>query len=610
MTSQNNQQIIEIPIPFTGEVKQFDREPFVLSTLALVFFIIYIASSIIEFKPKNRLTSARFANKKDKINAVKEFYKCLETTKTGKPYPSALWCGTPQYAINLPFMSDMQKAIWQIRLFGTMPTLYLPDIGRGWLVVGGPGSGKTFSSINPAYHAALQQGIAMLLYDKKGDQMKIFTALASYYGYKVNVFSPGDIYGGVINPLEAMRSQEDATMARELAQLMLAASGGNTEGKDFFDQTGSLLAQALIQAAKGSKYPDLAMVYAISQLPKFYERLEHAAENDLLDPWVAISFSNFRSAGGSEKTAASIKTTAEIIFTSLIQKDLIASFIGKSTIPFYQREKTLTVFKLDERRREALAPLLRMCMHLLVTENLAEKRKCGPYVIGLDELPSLGKFDNLAQYINELRSHGAIVIAGIQNEPQIKEAYGDNGARALRSGLGNTTFFNPNDDESNEAISKRLGQKEVWIKNVSRSSGGSGGGSTSTSWNVHQVPLLSADQINGFDKGVCVVESLGYGSETKVEGVKEKIKRVKRPILTKIEVPKEDIKLWDYCENVAWAASIMPGLVARAERTRESNTISGRINLVQYVKKQDYISEELRKRIAEAEKMLPLPESA
>ena len=61
-----------------------------------------------------------------------------------------------------------------------------------------------------------------------------------------------------------MKDARDATTAGELAKIFIDSQGGGDAKKDFFSQTGGMLAKGLMQLAKSSKYQDLVMVYAIT----------------------------------------------------------------------------------------------------------------------------------------------------------------------------------------------------------------------------------------------------------------------------------------------------------------------------------------------------------
>ncbi len=598
--------VVANPVP---QPKLWETELFQLSVMGGVLFLLMVAASLSNKQPK--LTSARLANRWDKLNATNLAFKHIKNTANGKCAPSAAWCGTPQYLFK--FLGAKWAARLQTILFNTMPTTWLPDIGRGVLVLGAPGSGKTFSTIDRILESLFAQGISVLLYDKKGEQMKLHTALASRYGYSVDVFAPGGVgleededpntpggdYTCVINPLDFMKDPRDATTAGELAKILIDSQGGNNGQRDFFSQTGGMLATGLMQLAKSSKYPDLPMVYAITQLPNLVKRLDWAVRrNDerKLDPWIAATIANFLSSKESEKTAASIKTTAEITFSGFIQNDLLPCMLGKSTIPLYLKPKQLLVMKLDDRRRSIIAPLIVMCMHWAIVRNLSEKRK-NPFCYCIDEAPSLGVFAKLSEFINEYRSNGGIPIVGAQNLNQFYELYGDKRGKALVSGLYTHILFGPNDSATAEEYSKKFGNKTVITTSISRSTGHNGG-STSTSRQIHQVPLISVDLIERFPQGKAIIANPGYGDKNDT----------RRPLMGRIGVPAEDIKREHEAQSVIWTEKILPALAKRMaclKQKQEPNYID--LSQLGVKEKQDWTTEQLNLRLAAAEELLPMP---
>jgi type IV secretion system protein VirD4 len=593
----------------TPQPKLWETELFQLSAMAGVLGLVMIWASLGNKQPQ--LTSARMANRWDKLHATNLAFKHLKNTASGKCNPSAAWCGTPQY--HYKFLGSKWASRLQVLLHNTMPTTWIPDIGRGVLVLGAPGSGKTFSTIDRILESLFAQGISVLLYDKKGDQMKLHTALASRYGYTVDVFAPGGVgieededpntpgrdYTCVINVLDFMKDPRDATTAGELGKILIDSQGAGDSKKDFFFQTGGMLAKGLMQLAKSSQYADLSMVYAITQLPNLVKRLDWAVrrnDDQKLDPWIAATISNFLSSKDSEKTAASIKTTAEITFSGFIQNDLLPCMIGKSTIPLYLKPKQLLVMKLDDRRRSVIAPLITMCMHLSIVENLSKKRK-NPFCYCIDEAPSLGVFAKLSEFINEYRSNGGIPIIGAQNLNQLYELYGDKRGKALVSGLYTHILFGPNDPGTAEEYSKKFGNKTVVTTSVSRSTGHNGG-STSTSKQIHQVPLISVDQIERFPQGKAIIANPGYGDKNDT----------RRPLMGRIGVPLEDIQRDQKAQSVIWKEKIRPALAQRMAKLKEQqqdnyidlSKLNGR-------ERQDWTTEQLNLRLAAAEELLPMP---
>jgi type IV secretion system protein VirD4 len=523
---------------------------------------------------KGKITTGKVSGISEKLAATNLALKQIKEHKHNKV---TLWSGTPRYWVKGKWRSLITNL--QI-ILGAAPTVWFPNAERGTLVIGAPGSGKTYSTIDRMLESAMQQGFPILLYDKKGDQLRLHAPLAARYGYKVRVFAPGEAFSGVINPLDYMRDARDGVMAGEIGQVINrnASSGGKSD--EFFAKAGDLLAKALLQLVKGSPYPDMAMLYAVLRLPKLVQRLDHAVQSKRLDEWVATSFIQFLSAKDAEKTISGILTTAAGTFSSFIQADLLRAFIGKSDIPTKLSGREMVVFKLDDERRSVVGPLLAAAMHLMIVGNLSRPRK-DPLIISLDELPSI-KLDRLPQWINEYRSNGACFILGIQSLEQLYDIYGDKMGSAIASACSTHVLFNPGNYKTAEDYSKRYGEKEVLIKNrtTGRSLGGQMSRSISWSENLQKMPVISADEILKFPQGKCVITSPGYSSEGQAS--------IPYPLI--IPVSKADEKRAHDSEAL-WDTQVKPAL--------ESQVIIPDIKT---------LTQALHERIESAARMLPLPE--
>ena len=490
-----------------------------------------------------------------------------------------LWCGTPRYWASGKWRGSVAKLQ---TLLGFSPTVWLPDAQRSFLVLGAPGSGKTYGAIDRAVESAFQQGIPVLLYDKKGEQLRLHAPLAARYGYEVHVFAPGEPYSGILNPLDFIRDERDAVMAGELGQVINrnAAMGGKTD--EFFSKAGDLLAKALLQLVKSEPavYPDMAMLYAVLRLPHLVKRIDYAVQHRKIDEWVATSFNQFLAAKEAEKTISGILTSAAGTFSSFIQADLLRAFLGESTIPKRIHGKQLIIFKLDDERRSVIGPLLAAAIHLCIVSNLSTTRQ-DPIAIFLDELPSL-KLDRLPQWINEYRSNGGIFMLGAQSLNQLYEIYGEKMGGAIAAACSTHILFNPGDAKTAEDYSKRYGEKEINLKNksTSRSSGQHASTSTSYSESLQRVPLFTVDQILRFPAGQCVITNPGYRSAG--EG--------SVPYPLKIPVPKSDQKRAQESEML-WESHLRPALESRVPPIDA-----------------EQLTQALFQRIEQAYKLLPLPE--
>jgi type IV secretion system protein VirD4 len=536
-------------INFQGLFGQF-LNPEGLAMLGILLVLILLSKLT---GKKGQLTSGRFTGTGEKLQATRLALKQIQIQKC---QPVTLWSGTPAY------WSNRFKGISATvqTLLGASPTVWFPNAERGTLVIGAPGSGKTFSVIDRMLESSFQQGFSTLVYDKKGSQLQLHAPLAVRYGYDVQVFAPGESYSGVINPLDFMRDAQDAVMAGQIGKV-IATNASTASGKqnEFFENAGQMMAKGLVQLAKSSPYPDLGMVYALIQLPNFVERLAYSAYRPEGHPlkmnrWIAASFSQLLSSKDAEKTVAGIKATAEATYAAFIQKDLLRAFIGRSTIPIHLGTKQAIFFKLDDQKRDIISPLLAATIHLCIIANLAQKRHT-PLVYSLDEFPSL-RLDQIVYWVNEYRSNGGVPIIGIQSLNQLYDRYGDKQGKAIASALSTHILFNPGDYDTAELYSKRYGETETILKN--RSTGRSMGhhSSRSLNWNeqLHKKPLISADEILRFPQGKCVITSPAYGSGHEALF----------PYRLKIPVKKADIERAEASESL-WESQIKPQLEQRAK---------------------------------------------
>ena len=190
---------------------------------------------------KGKLAKGRFGSGREKQAARR---RALAQIQSRKHNEVALYLGRPK----------------------TKQLLFLPDAQRGLSVVGGPGTGKTASVIDPAVLSAIDQGFPLVLYDfKYPTQTSRLVGYAAQRGYDVRIFAPGYPESEVCNPLDFLHSQDDSLMARQFAEVLnrnFNQGGHSTEDK-FFTTAGDQLTEAILMLAKGTDYPDLMMCQAL-----------------------------------------------------------------------------------------------------------------------------------------------------------------------------------------------------------------------------------------------------------------------------------------------------------------------------------------------------------
>jgi type IV secretion system protein VirD4 len=540
----------------------------------LIGLIIFIYGMSLLAGNKSKLTSGRFAGGAEKLKAVGRAFKQLKSRDADEV---VLWCGTPPQ-----WMSNGLIARLMTMISGKPPTVYVPDANRSTVVIGKTGSGKTFSTIDPMVRSAIEQKHPTLLYDYKADeygkggQLSYLATLAARHQYNVQIFAPGRSYSCIINPLDFLKDENDTTTAATLAEVFhqnLSQRGGRPDA--FFGPAGQRLIQALLQFAKSTKYPDLAMAFSVVQLPNLAERLSYAVKEERLPYFVQVSFSQFISTGASEKTASGILATASDVLTRFISPDILRSLLGTTNIsPILQRQEML-VFQSDIFRQDVINPLLAAIINVVVNLNCSVQRDA-PLVFSADEFPTIF-MPQAPNWPNEHRSKGFCGIFGFQSFPQIVESYGEQRAKALLSSCSTRFWFNPGDVNTARQYSDELGETEVSFqtKSYSRSRGDDWGRNRSVSEQVRTKKLISPDEVMRFDVGECIYVNPGYGQY---------------PIhYEQLPIPKGDIQLKKECEGM-WE-TVRDRMIRREHNRRPDIDIEQQLQL----------------RLKEAERLLPLP---
>lgn len=404
---------------------------------------------------------------------------------------------------------------------GSGSTFYIPDVQRGTAAIGAPGSGKTFSAINPMIYSAIDQGFPIIAYDFKFPSQAKIAAYAKSQGYDVHIFAPGFPESEVCNPLDFLRDSSDAETARQIATVInknfRLLSNSNEDG--FFAPAGDQLTQAILMLTKEfGERADVMTSAAILSSEQMVQRLMAAN----LNPWIKIAFGQLFSSAASEKTVAGIVSTASIMFTRFMAKNTLGCFVGRTTLPLEIKGKQMIIFGLDRERRDAIAPLMTSILHMTIARNIAKKR-LDPLIVALDELPSI-YLPDLFKWLNESRSEGFCGILGWQNMGQLEKNYGREVAKTILGACSTKFIFNPGENESAQLFSSFLGDEEIKYKHKSRSTGG-GKPSTTTSEQEKTKKLFESAQFLKLLAGKCVFINPAYSN--KQEGSVPLLKSIK-----------------------------------------------------------------------------------
>jgi type IV secretory pathway TraG/TraD family ATPase VirD4 len=491
-----------------------------LAGLGIGGFIIMGGDSKSKKNKNGRMASAHWAGKKEKLAAQKVAIRQINERKRDG---LTTWINTPLILrLNQP-REKGGKIVARYKITPRANTIFIPDGQRGTAVCGAPGSGKTFSVIDPMVRSVIDQGFPICLYDFKfpGGQAEIHAAYARSKGYDVRIFAPGFEGTESCNLLDFLKSADDSETAGQIAKVLnqnFSLNGGKGGEDPFFQMSGDQLIKAVLQLAKLSEYPDFLTCQKILALDPM--DLIDRIKSTNISPWVKVSWDQFISMRESEKTVASVAATASLMFTNFVSPDILPCLCSKSTIPLDLEGKQMIIFGMDQSRRDIIGPILATVLHMIVVRNIAKKR-VDPLAVFLDELPTIA-LPSLVNWLNESRSAGFCGTLGFQNITQLEKAYGKESSRAILSGCNTKFVFNPGEFESAKYFSDYLGDEEVHYKQKSRSSNKDGSG-TNISDQDKTKKIFSPEEFLKLPSGSCILINPAY-SDGKEAGIPVKLR--------------------------------------------------------------------------------------
>ena len=505
---------------------------------------------------KGRLATARFASSREKAVARRKALKQIAARKHN------------------------------VVAFKIYNSLYLPDAQRGVAISGGAGSGKTASMVLPIAQSAIEQEMPTLVYDFKYTEpndslVSVVLPTAAKAGYDVHVFAPGMPESEICNPLDFLLDDMDGMAARQLASVMhncMRSEHKNASDDPFFSIAGDLLIQAVLLLAKQTCFPDMMMCQVILSMSDLPKRIQNSPQ---LSKLTKNTFSQYLSVAGSEKTADSIRGTAQNLFVPFTTPGLANAFCGPTTIPLTLEGKKLVVIGMDKAIKTALAPFLTGIMQMVLDRNVAIARQ-DPFVFILDEAPTVGI--DLATAFATQRSAGAITIMGYQDFGQLEQRYGEAMSRTILSNCATKAWFNPQELKSAQWSSDYIGEEHLALKQKSKGRSG-GKASTNISDNERTRKLFSPDQFLRLAPGKCILINPAIALKDEVS----------IPIAQKIKLT-EAIEQQQNKARKLWNEKVKGRL---AERSPQPKLTRDELRI--------YTERMIAEREAEAERILPQP---
>ena len=419
-----------------------------------------------------------------------------------------------EYSVNLPTRFYYKK-IWQRGWINVVNPF------RATIVLGTPGSGKSFAVVNNYIKQQIEKGYSMYIYDFKFSDLSTIAynhMMNHQNGYKVkpqfyviNFDDPRRSHR--CNPIhpDFMSDISDAYESAYTIMLNLNKTWVQKQG-DFFVESPIILFAAIIwylRIYKNGKY--CTFPHAIELLNRRYEDVfpiltSYPELENYLSP-----FMDAWQGGAMEQLAGQI-ASAKIPLSRMISPQLYwVMSASEFTLDINNPEEPKILCVGNNPDRQNIYGAALGLYNSRIVKLINKKGQLKSSVI-IDELPTI-YFKGLDNLIATARSNKVAVCLGFQDFSQLVRDYGDKEAKVVINTVGNI-FSGQVVGETAKTLSERFGkvlQKRQSIS-INRQD-------VSTSINTQMDSLIPPSKISGLTQGMFV----GSVSDNFTERIEQKI---------------------------------------------------------------------------------------
>ncbi|MEZ7509631.1 type IV secretion system DNA-binding domain-containing protein [Cloacibacterium sp. Arc13] len=397
---------------------------------------------------------------------------------------------------------------------------------RGTMVIGTPGSGKSFGVINPAIRQMIAKGFCLCIYDFKFPDLAqiayyhylLKKSKESDYKYSFNVINLNEVEKSRrVNPFHKKYIQTLAE-AQEMAESMVSSlqKGGSSSGggsEAFFTQSAiNFLASCIYFFAKleNGKYSDLPHI--LSFMNRSYQEIFDAL---FTNEEIGSLLSPFKTAYDNkafDQLEGQIGTL-KIFLSRLATKESFWVFSGDEVeLKITDRENpSIIILASDPGTQDINSALYSAVLNR--TLRLVNSKHNLPGGIIADEFPTIyiHKIDNV---VATARSNRVAVLLGLQEIPQLRQFYKKEVADTISAIVGNILSGSARDKNTLEWLEKLFGK--IKQKSFSQSISQQG---TTTSINEKMDFMIPAGKIAALRTGE-MVGMIAQGEENDTDEYK------------------------------------------------------------------------------------------
>ena len=419
-----------------------------------------------------------------------------------------------EYSVNLPTRFYYKKR-WNNGFVNIV------NIFRACMVIGTPGSGKSYAIVNSYIRQLIAKGFAIYIYDYKFDDLSTiaYNSLLKNMDkyevkprfYVINFDDPRRSHRcNPINP-EFMTDISDAYEASYTIMLNLNRTWIEKQG-DFFVESPIILLAAIIWYLKIYKNGIYCTFpHAVELLNKPYSDLFTVLTSY---PELENYLSPFMDAwkGGAQDQLQGQIASAKIPLTRMISPQLYWVMTGNDfslDINNPKEPKLLCVGNNPDRQNIYSAALGLYNSRIVKLINKKSQLKCA---VIIDELPTI-YFRGLDNLIATARSNKVGVLLGFQDFSQLTRDYGEKESKVIQNTVGNI-FSGQVVGETAKNLSERFGKVLQQRQSVSINRQ-----DVSTSINTQLDSLIPASKIANLSQGTfvgAVADNFGEKIEQKI----------------------------------------------------------------------------------------------
>lgn len=419
-----------------------------------------------------------------------------------------------EYSVNLPTRFYYKKR-WNNGFVNIV------NIFRACMVIGTPGSGKSYAIVNSYIRQLIAKGFAIYIYDYKFDDLSTiaYNSLLKNMDkyevkprfYVINFDDPRRSHRcNPINP-EFMTDISDAYEASYTIMLNLNRTWIEKQG-DFFVESPIILLAAIIWYLKIYKNGIYCTFpHAVELLNKPYSDLFTVLTSY---PELENYLSPFMDAwkGGAQDQLQGQIASAKIPLTRMISPQLYWVMTGNDfslDINNPKEPKLLCVGNNPDRQNIYSAALGLYNSRIVKLINKKRQLKCA---VIIDELPTI-YFRGLDNLIATARSNKVGVLLGFQDFSQLTRDYGEKESKVIQNTVGNI-FSGQVVGETAKTLSERFGKVLQQRQSVSINRQ-----DVSTSINTQLDSLIPAYKIANLSQGTfvgAVADNFGEKIEQKI----------------------------------------------------------------------------------------------